>query len=301
MDFVIYWPARMLVALVQSLPLEWAARLGRALGALAYWLDARHRRKTCENLRAALGSERSPAEINALARENFRRIGESFASAVKTASMSWEQLRGRVEVVGSEKLPAATPGTKPGNCMVAIGHFGNFELLARLNQAAPGYQLATTYRGLSPPALDRLLQEIRNRSGCLYFERRSEGPALKAALAKSGIMLGILSDQHAGRNGVMTPFFGRLCSTTSAPAVFALRYRCPLHVGLCYRTAPGRWRLEISDAIPILENGRPRASADIMRDVNKIFEAGVRRDPANWFWVHNRWKAAPPPDAAPAG
>ena len=27
-----------------------------------------------------------------------------------------------------------------------------------------------------------------------------------------------------------------------------------------------------------------------MRDVNRVFEAAVRRDPANWFWVHNRWK-----------
>jgi hypothetical protein len=28
-----------------------------------------------------------------------------------------------------------------------------------------------------------------------------------------------------------------------------------------------------------------------MLDVNRAFEAAVRRDPANWFWVHNRWKA----------
>jgi KDO2-lipid IV(A) lauroyltransferase len=27
-----------------------------------------------------------------------------------------------------------------------------------------------------------------------------------------------------------------------------------------------------------------------MRDVNRAFEAAVRRDPANWFWVHDRWK-----------
>jgi len=27
-----------------------------------------------------------------------------------------------------------------------------------------------------------------------------------------------------------------------------------------------------------------------MRDVNRALEAAVRRDPANWFWVHRRWK-----------
>jgi lauroyl/myristoyl acyltransferase len=28
-----------------------------------------------------------------------------------------------------------------------------------------------------------------------------------------------------------------------------------------------------------------------MRDVLRAHEAAVRRDPANWFWVHRRWKA----------
>jgi len=30
-----------------------------------------------------------------------------------------------------------------------------------------------------------------------------------------------------------------------------------------------------------------------MREVNRAFEQAVRRDPANWFWVHNRWKFPP--------
>ncbi len=38
------------------------------------------------------------------------------------------------------------------------------------------------------------------------------------------------------------------------------------------------------------ENGVARPIEAIMRDVNAQFEAAVRRDPANWFWVHNRWK-----------
>jgi hypothetical protein len=27
-----------------------------------------------------------------------------------------------------------------------------------------------------------------------------------------------------------------------------------------------------------------------MLDVNRAFEDAIRRDPANWFWVHKRWK-----------
>ncbi len=89
------------------------------------------------------------------------------------------------------------------------------------------------------------------------------------------------------------PFLGHDCSTSAAPAIFALRYHCALHTGICYRVGLARWRIEAGDEIPTHENGRPRSAAAIMRDVNRAFEAAVRRDPANWFWVHRRWKPAP--------
>ena len=38
--------------------------------------------------------------------------------------------------------------------------------------------------------------------------------------------------------------------------------------------------------------GVPRPIVDIMTEVNRHYEEGVRRDPANWFWVHRRWKPA---------
>jgi KDO2-lipid IV(A) lauroyltransferase len=290
MDFFLYWPTRALIGFLQSLPLETVAHIGRFFGAVAYCLDARHRRKTKENLRAVFGDEKSQEEISAIASETFRRIGENFCCAVKTASMDWETLKSHCETVGMENLPACPPGQTPPNCIVAIGHLGNFELWARMQYYAPGFQMATTYRGLRQKSLNKLLQDMRNRSGCLYFERRTEGSALKAALAKGGLMLGILSDQHAGDHGLHLPFFGRICSTTAAPAVFALRYKSPICVGLCFRTGLGRWRLEIQKGIPFEEDGKPRTPQAIMQDVNRVFEEGIRRDPANWFWVHNRWK-----------
>ena len=88
MDKLLYLSARAMVAILQALPLTLVARLGRAGGGLAFRLDARHRRVALKNLAMCFGREKSPAEIHALARENFRRIGENFASAVKTAAAS---------------------------------------------------------------------------------------------------------------------------------------------------------------------------------------------------------------------
>jgi KDO2-lipid IV(A) lauroyltransferase len=234
--------------------------------------------------------------LKAIARENFRRIGESFACAVKTASMSFEELRPHVEFIAP---PAILAPPMPVTLVAAIGHFGNFELYARFGQFAPAFKSATTYRGLGQPSLNRLLQTFRARSGCLFFERRFEGRALRAFMKQKGAMLGLLSDQHAGDAGLRIPFLGHDCSTSAAPAIFALRYHCALYTGICYRVGLARWRIEAGAQIRVREQGEARSTEAIMLDVNRAFEAAVRRDPANWFWVHNRWKP-PPPGRIPA-
>ena len=299
MDRVLYFVALGLIKFLQALPLRWVACIGRAGGALAYLLDARHRKVAQRNLAMCLGAERTPDEIRALARENFRRLGENYASAIKTAAMSWDELKDSVEFVGVDKVMHGGAGLHPPSMVVAVGHFGNFEIYARFAQYLPNIRGATTYRGLRQPSLNRLMQSMREKSGCSFFERRTDASALRAWMTPTGRILGLLADQHAGTGGVRIPFFGHECSATASPAVFALRYDCPLRTAICYRAGPARWRIELGAEIPTRENGRPRDVTAITRDVNAAFEVAIRRDPANWFWVHNRWKPDKPKTPAP--
>ena len=288
MNTLLYWLARGVIAFIQALPLQLVAQLGRAGGGLAFHLDGRHRRVVLKNLTLCFGAEKSAAEIRLLAQENFRRIGENYVCAIKTAAMSAEELRPHVEFTGIDRLPQKSGAAPPPNVVVAIGHFGNFELYARFHDVRADYQCATTYRALKQPGLNRLLQALRGTSGCLYFERRADGPLLRAAMNRGGIILGLLAYQSS--KGLRTPFLGHDCNTGLAPAVLALRYETELYSAICYRVAPAKWRLEVGEKIPTHEAGKPRSSAAIMRDVNRAFEAAIRRDPANWFLVHRRLK-----------
>src|SRR5215831_5760009 len=112
MDKLLYFLARAVIAFIQALPLRTVARLGRGGGTLAYWLDARHRRVALRNLTMCF-PEKSAEEIRAIAKENFRRIGENFACAAKTASMTYEELKLHVEFIGDKKLLAPPAGQKP--------------------------------------------------------------------------------------------------------------------------------------------------------------------------------------------
>jgi KDO2-lipid IV(A) lauroyltransferase len=289
MESLLILLARGLIAALQALPLRLVARLGRAGGALAYWLDARHRRVARENLTRCFGTERTAADLDALVRENFRRLGENYACAIRTAAMSPDEIDQILTTTGAERVTASTRD-RAGSALIVIGHFGNFELYARANRRLPEFQFATTYRALRQPGLTRLMQALREQSGCLYFERRTQAGALRDAMNRQRIMLGLLADQDAGDRGLAIPFFGRECATSAAPAVFALRYQCPIHVAICYRTALARWHIEVSEAIPTHDAAGPRDVAAITLDINRAYEEAIRRDPANWFWVHRRWK-----------
>ncbi len=291
MDTPLYLLARLLIAGLQKLPLRWVARLGRLGGGLVFWFDRRHRRVALANLNLCLGREKSAVEIRELAHENFRRIGENFASAVKTASMTLDELAPHIEFAAAPEIHSSRPEERPEKIVAAIGHFGNFELYARFGQFFRGYKTATTYRGLRQASLNGLLQALRNQSGCLFFERRFETAALKAYMNQPEVILGLLADQHAGPRGLRLPFMGVECSTSAAPALFALRYSAALYPGICYRVGLAKWRIEGGSRIPTHgPDGRARSPKEIMLDVNRAFDAAVRKDPANWFWVHNRWK-----------
>ncbi len=301
MDFLLYVPARLLVWIAQLLPLGLVARIGRGIGRLVYLVDARHRRVAIKNLTAAFGDEMSEEAIRNLAKENFRRIGEGFASAIKTMSMTEEQVGKVLKMEGVDQFVDEMDVDSPQNRVFAIGHFGNFEIYARSSGLPKHARSAATYRALRQPSLNRLHAELRSKSGCLFFERRHDARKLKEAMNQGGLYLGLLCDQHAGDRGLRLPFFGRECSVSAAPVVFALRYHCPLHVVICHREGVGRWRIHFHDPIPTQIDGKPRESEAIMRDVNVELEEAIRQDPANWFWVHNRWKprkirrAASPP------
>jgi len=285
---LIHYFGRRIILLVQMLPLPLVAWMGRTGGGFVFHLDARHRRVALTNLTMCFGGEKSSEEISRIARENFRRIGENYLCAIKTAAMGFEELKPHLEFSGFEKFPIRKNGEPAGNIVAAIGHFGNFELYARIQDIRPDLQGATTYRALKQPAVNQLLQSLRGQNGCLFFERRTQCGELRELMNHGGTLIGLLVDQNA--TGLRSPFLGHDCNTSLAPAVLALRYDCQLFPIVCHRVELAKWRLEVGEKILTHTDGQPRASEDIMRDVNCALESAVRRDPANWFWVHRRWK-----------
>src|SRR4051812_30359120 len=104
METILYWIVKGFIVFLQMLPLKLVAFLGRCGGGAVYYMDRRHRMVTVTNLNLCFGNEKSREEILSIARENFKRIGESFACAVKTAAIPADKIGEIVKVTGVEKF-----------------------------------------------------------------------------------------------------------------------------------------------------------------------------------------------------
>ena len=294
LNHVIYFIGRLMIGLVNLFPLPWIAAVGRLLGRLAYLLDRRHRRVAIGQLTWFLDRYQLPGKAEQWASRHFQRLGENYLAAIKTAQMSHRAMESHMDYAGFEVFESDPGEHRPPDWnrgwVVAIGHFGNFELYVRTMSQIQGYRGGATYRGLNQPGPDRLLRELRQRSGVQFFDRRRDVESLKQFMREGSTIMGLLADQSTGA-GLEMDFLGKPCKCSTAPALIAQRYQCRLVTAICYRVAPARWRIEYGEEIPVFLQGERRSVEAVTAEVNQALEKAVLKDTLNWFWVHDRWKA----------
>lgn len=284
-----YLVYRIVESVCRLLPLPLVWQTGRVVGRVVCLVLPGYRRLVRRNLEIALGRDRSAAELDWLTREHFATLVANLLSSLKVSYMAEADVLARLETRGMEKVGVLL---KEGKGLIyALCHMGNWEVLSQTNILGPGVKSASMYQALANPLLNAHILRRRSRSVCTLFDRK-DGFQTPAGWLRDGNALGILADQHAGDSGVWCPFFNRLASTTTLPALLSRRTGAPL-VPLTVETiGPARWRLVCGEPIPMTKGMNVDTATAYL---NRMLEEGIRHSPADWFWVHNRWKT-PNPD-----
>ena len=209
--------------------------------------------------------------------------------------MSRDDLMSRVSIVGEENLRAARARGK--GVFLLSAHIGNWEVGA-LAAGLLGEPIAPVVRPLDNPLLEEELGRLRRRFGNRPVPKKQATRELLRAMARNETVA-ILVDQNVlPREAVFVPFFGRPAATTPSLALLQLKTGAAVVPVFTWPEADGRYRLAFE--APILpeefagdgvdrEERVRRATARYMA----VTEAAVRKDPAAWLWVHNRWKTQP--------
>jgi KDO2-lipid IV(A) lauroyltransferase len=177
--------------------------------------------------------------------------------------------------------------------VILSGHYGNFELAAYLFGLF-GLRIFSVAREMDNPLLDRFVTEFRESRGQKILPKRGSAPDVAQVLAENGA-IGLLGDQAADR-GCWVEFFGRPASVHKAIGVFALSSSAPVLV--CSATRRGG----LFDYDLRLEGvGDPAAGGPETADIQALsqwytdlLERAIRREPAQYWWVHRRWRGKPP-------
>lgn len=259
----------------------------RLLGAAWYALDAEHRKTAEANIRLALGV--SGVEARRLARENFQHLARVFTEFPRMTRMTRENFRRFVEPRGEEHLVRSLERGR--GVLILTGHLGNWEWMAYCAPFFLPARLHMVARPLRPRILNRWVTKVRERSGNRVIPKQHALlHALKAL--KRNEMVGFLLDHNAGKKtGIWAPFFGVEVLTHKTLAHIALRTGAPVHPVFNHRLADGRYQIDIGPEVPAPHHGTLNdKAAALTAAFNRILETQIRRFPAQWYWVHRRFR-----------
>lgn len=276
-------------AVLKVLPITLIWHSGRVLGAVGWIVAGKYRRLVLNNLRIAFGQEQDEVWIKKTGRAHFRCLFSNMFCGLKLATMPREQIESRITLSGMEHMQAALNLKQP--ILGLVTHQSCWEVLNKLpGFCSFGRHAGVIYQPLRNPYMDAHFLRARQKHGYAIFNRH-DGFIGPMKHLRDGGSLGILVDQHAGDQGVWSPFFDRLASTTPVASMVALRTRAVMVTLAVYDDGPARWRAAYGPGIPVT----PESTFEsLTAQINQAVEALVRVQPHSWFWVHNRWKTPNP-------
>jgi KDO2-lipid IV(A) lauroyltransferase len=288
-----YLPTRALGYVLRLFPRKARRILGRALGRIAFALDARHRAVTLNNLDIAFGDSKTTKEKRVLARGTFQHFGSMLFELFLLGGASQGRIERIVEFGGVEHFERARAA---GKGVILVGaHYGNWELHA----IAHGYRFgpfSVVARALDNPYFNQWLERIRNTSGNrVVYKQQALTRLLR--LLKEGETVGLVVDQNVSlEDCIFIDFFGKKAASTPVASLLSLKTGAMLVPLFATPLPDGRYRCVYDEPIDPREYSdidRQLATRRMTQQCAEVLERYVRRDPEFWLWMHRRWKTRP--------
>lgn len=281
---------RALIGGLMLLPYRWRVPLcGRAVSRIVAPL-AGYDRRVRENL-ALVMPDLPEAEVRRLMRAVPDNVGRTLIEIYSGPEFVARCTASEPTGPGLAALDAAHAEGRP--VILVTGHFGNYDA-SRAALIARGYRVGGLYRPMSNPYFNEHYVRAISRIGTPLFPRGRRGMAEMVKFLRSGGMLGLLMDQSM-QTGAKLNFFGHEALTALSAAELALKYDALVVPTYGVRRANGLdFDIVVEAPIP------PGDPAEMTQALNDSLERLVREHLDQWFWIHRRWKEAPPSWQDPA-
>jgi KDO2-lipid IV(A) lauroyltransferase len=276
-----------LLWLLHWLPLGLLAGIGRALGALLYVAARSRRRIALRNLELCFPELDTDAR-RALAREHFGWLGRSL---IERGLLWWapgRRLERLIQVEGEVDL--AERSERP--VMWLVPHFVGLDVAGVATLLFQTRRGASIYQRQSNRVLDEVMRRGRLRFGdAVIFPRRDAAKQVIREVRKGSGFFNLPDMDFGRKDSAFVPFFGVPAATLLAPSRMARSLGMVVQPVLA-ELLPGGQGYKVHYLPPWDDFPTDDALADTAR-LNRWIEERIRERPAQYLWVHKRFKTRP--------
>jgi len=245
------------------------------------------------NLSAAF-PEKTEAERERILRDCYRNLGMSLLEAIWGYGANGEALKRRVSILNPEIVDRCRAQNR--SVIMLAGHLCNWEWLLLAAGAHLSIPIDVVYKPLRLVGVDAYVREARRRFGAnpiphtnfLYeVMRRGEEPRAYALLADQTPLAKVPKHWIRFLNRDTAFFLGpeRIARYLDATVVYVAMKRV--------RRGYYEVHIDVIAEPPYGEDAGPAIAEAYARHL----EATIREAPADWLWIHNKWKYPKPADA----
>jgi KDO2-lipid IV(A) lauroyltransferase len=278
--------------IIRIIPGSWLYNFAQGIAALGYFIARKHRRIALESLAIAFGKDKSRREIEQIARDCFTFMAKGALELMFLMERP-QLLKKRVKLVGRENLDYALSQNK--GIILISAHFGNFPLLlARLS--LEGYKAAGIMRPMRDSRVEKFFLAKRSKLNIktIYSQPRKACVDASIRSLRNNELVFIPIDQNFGSGGVFVDFFGRKAATATGPIVMAKRTGAMIIPCFIIRQKDDSHKIIFEPPLDLEEDKNDKDS--VLKNIQRltsVIETYIRKYPAEWSWIHRRWKSRP--------
>jgi KDO2-lipid IV(A) lauroyltransferase len=282
--------ARILLALLwllHWLPLRVLASVGRGAGSLLHAL-ARSRRSIARRNVELCFPHMTEAARNALVREHFQWLGRSILERGLLWYAPAERVKRLIHVEGDVTL--AERSERP--VMWLVPHFMALDVAGTATQLFQKQQVASIYQEQSDAVMDAAIRRGRLRfERAEVFPRSDSAKPLIRAIRRGSAFFNLPDMDFGSRDAAFVPFFGVSAATLLAPSRMARALDMVVQPVVAEMLPDGQgYRVRFLQPWTHFPTDDPVADTAAM---NRWIEHEIERNPAQYLWVHKRFKTRP--------
>ena len=289
LDYIYLGTYKFFGALFKIMPQRAVFALMRGLAWFAYKVSKKHQKIIYSNLDIAFQTSLSSKEKKSIAISAFMNLIDTVFGIVRRDGMLKNKVIENVTFEGSEIIQKYQKEGK--NFILVTGHYGNWELLSQGIAIAFNLSLVGVGRKIDSNVMDKVLKKNRERFNVeMVYKKGAMKGCIKAI--NQGKIVGILTDQAIRKNqSIDVDFFGKKATHTALASILSRKFGLDLIPAYISTEDYKHYKVTIYEPIKAFKTDNQEEDLAILTQLQaNITEEVIKKDPKQWFWMHNRWK-----------